>query len=68
MGQVTVVLEGSFGKFQRNVESAEEGGHAAAIGRSVQFLTEQLPEAIRLDHKLHRDGQRPPRADFGETK
>lgn len=55
MGQITIMTAGSFNA-RTNVESAEEGGHAAAIGRQMKFLNDMLPEAIQKDHKLHDDG------------
>lgn len=64
MGMVTVTLNGSFGDKIVSL-SAEEGGHAHALTRAIAFLVRQLPEAIRNDHKLHDDGTRPPKADFG---
>lgn len=65
MGVVNITLQGSFGRSAHST-SALEGGHAAAIGRAIEFLAQQLPRAIELDHKLHTDGERPPRADFGK--
>lgn len=71
MGQLTIQFAGSFrtknGQKMFNT-TALEGGHAAAIGRAIQFLSDQLPEAIAQDHALHDEGQRPPAADFGKSK
>lgn len=67
MGTVTLQTEGSFPRRAIIVESAEEGGHAAAIGRMIRHLTEMLPDAIELDHDLHEDGSQPPRAPFGRS-
>lgn len=64
MGQITIKTEGSFGRSEHQ-ESALEGGHAAAIGRAILYLTRLLPEAIEDDHKLHAKGQVPPNAPFG---
>ena len=65
MGSITVQTAGSFPRQTIIQETALQGGHAAAIGRIIRHLTEMLPEAIALDHKLHDEGDRPPSADFG---
>ena len=67
MGMIVISTKGSFPKCQQRTESALEGGHAAAIGRAVKYLTAMLPDAIALDHKLHDSGDRPPDADFGKA-
>lgn len=69
MGQITVNLTGSFPtKLGCNhMETALEGGHAAAIGRTIAYLTSLLPDSIAKDHELHDIGDRPPNADFGMT-
>jgi len=70
MGQITITLEGSFPKKHGNThqESALEGGHAAAIARSIEFLIKMMPDAISLDHELHSKGDGPPNADFGRSR
>lgn len=67
MGQITINTAGSFGN-HINVETAMEGGHAAAISRQIKFLNDMLPDAIQKDHKLHDEGTRPPSADFGRRR
>ena len=66
MGMLTIKIEGSFTEQVGAKFCAEEGGHALAIQRAISFLTDQLPSAIQLDHKLHDDGDRPPVSDFGK--
>ena len=68
MGMVNVQIRGSFGNRPDAQYSAMEGGHAFAITRAIQYLADQLPFAIRLDHELARAGDRPPIADFGQFK
>ena len=68
MGQITVQTEGSFPNTTTHLESATEGGHAAAIGRTIAYLTEMLPDAIALDHKLQEEGQKPPNSEFGRRR
>ncbi len=59
-----------FGSFPTNGmrSCAEEGGHAFAIHRAIEFLSSRLPDAIVLDHKLHDSGDRPPKSDFGKPQ
>ena len=59
MGVITVITKGSFPKRAQHNETALEGGHAAAIGRTIEYLTEMLPRAIELDHRLHDGGECP---------
>ena len=49
-------------------ETATKGGHAAAIGRTIEYLTTLLPDAIAKDHELHDKGENPPEANFGRSK
>lgn len=65
MGTITVQFKGSFGDKPLNIFQAEEGGHALAISRAVEYLSSKMGEAIRLDHKLH-DESKHPSPDFGE--
>lgn len=66
MGVVTVTLQGSFGS-KLFTSTALEGGHAAALGRAINYLSLQLPASITLDHALHDQNETPPRADFGSS-
>ena len=68
MGQIVVTTLGSFPNAQTHRDTATEGGHAAAIGRTIQYLTALLPDAIAKDHELHDEGTMPPDADFGRCK
>lgn len=65
MGMITVEIRGSFGKATSKAFSAMEGGHAMAVTRAIEHLTNELPNAIRLDHKLAAEGEKPPTSDFG---
>jgi hypothetical protein len=67
MGMVRIEIVGSFGPKQDQNFTAEEGGHALAIARAIDFLSKQLPGAIRLDHKLHYQGEYPA-TPFGYTR
>ncbi len=70
MGSIKISIGGSF---VDAIEpdtftcSAEEGGHANAISRALAFLNERLPCAIKADHRLHSEGEMPPRKPFGEA-
>ena len=65
MGQITIETTGSFPLKAAYIESALAGGHAAALGRAIEYLTQMLPEAIALDHQLQKLGEIPPDASFG---
>ena len=65
MGMVSIEIKGSFGNKPPQQFSAMEGGHAFAITRAIQYLVSQLQAAIMLDHQLERDGEKPPKSDFG---
>ena len=67
MGMVNITIQGSFGRPVNKTFSAEEGGHALAITRAIQTLIEELPNAIRVDHRLARMNEVPPKSDFGEV-
>jgi len=62
---ITVTIQGSFGKHSTKTFSAMEGGHAMAISRAMAHLVDEMPHAIRLDHKLAAEGEKPPTSDFG---
>jgi hypothetical protein len=59
MGKITIKIEGSFGKPDEKVFSAEEGGHAYALTRAIGFLFARMSPAIRNDHDLHEKGEHP---------
>jgi len=65
MGMIQIDTFGSFPTESFNV-SANEGGHANAIQRAIQWLNDRLPAAIEKDHKLHAAGDEPPLAWFGK--
>jgi hypothetical protein len=66
MGMINITMRGSFsGPAKNETFSAEEGGHAFAITRAIQFLNSQMQAAIMLDHHLARSGDKPPKSDFG---
>lgn len=65
MGMITIQIKGSFGNKPDATFSAMEGGHAFAITRAIQHLVSQLQPAIMMDHQLARDGEKPPKSDFG---
>lgn len=46
--------------YNPEVFSAMDGGHADADAQAIQYLSQvQLPEAIRLDHELAAQGEKP---------
>lgn len=65
MGMIHIQIRGSFGNKPDVTFSAMEGGHAFAVTRAIQHLVSQLQPAILLDHQLERDGEKPPKSDFG---
>ena len=67
MGIVAVRIYGSFGYTVDQVFSAEEGGHANAISRAMRELSDRLPHAIALDHKLQGKGIAP-KSPWGEPE
>ncbi len=59
MGAIKVELSGSFGR-EGATFSAMQHGHADAVARAIEWLsTNALPAAIRLDHELHEQGDKP---------
>ena len=65
MGSIRVSTFGSFPVLASKDFSAEDGGHADAVGRAIAFLVvEVLPASIRKDHALHESQEFPKRA-FG---
>ncbi len=77
MGVITIEFEGSFPRPKKSVQDGEGGnfktftaqcgGHAAAIGRAIEYLSAQLPDAIALDHDLQAQGKEPGEAPFGRV-
>ena len=59
MGKITIKIEGSFGKPDEKVFSAEEGGHAYALTRAIGMLFARMSPAIRTDHDNHAAGSHP---------
>ena len=59
MGKITIKIEGSFGKADEKVFSAEQGGHAYALTRAIGMLFARMSPAIRLDHDSHEQGDHP---------
>lgn len=68
MGEIVITTRGSFSKGGTQVETAKIGGHAAAIGRAIEYLSSMLPAAIRIDHDLHNQNVHPPLAPFGNRE
>ena len=69
MGQIRIEFDGSFTAVAASTSpitfSAEDGGHADAIARTIAFLSGTiLPAAIELDHELATGGHYP-RKPFG---
>ena len=65
MGKITIKVEGSFPETGTRVNSAESGGHAAALSRAIGVLNDLMPAAIALDHELQDRNQHPPGEPFG---
>ena len=65
VGKIYISTDGSFPAESFHV-TANEGGHANAIQRVIQWLNDRLPAAIEKDHKLHAKGDVPPGAWFGK--
>jgi len=68
MGQITIKIEGSFGKPETKTWTAEEGGHAYALTRAIGFLFARMSPAIRRDHDLHEAGKHPSAAPYGHKE
>ena len=65
MGMISIDMRGSFPRIQYET-CAENGGHVMAIKRAIQFLTNQLGDAVINDAELTRDGIVPPRSPLGK--
>jgi hypothetical protein len=60
MGQISITINGSFGRIETRTFGASTHGHANAIAEAISFLsTDVLPDAIALDHELHSGGDAP---------
>ncbi len=66
MGRIEIKTVGSFPLCSTHIESALAGGHAAALGRAIGYLTDMLPDAIAKDHQRPAEGELPPDGLFGE--
>ncbi len=67
MGMIKIQMLGSFP--QKSFEtSATHGGHVCAIKRSIEFLADQLGEAVVNDAQLTKTGVVPPNAPLGRDK
>jgi hypothetical protein len=59
VGVIRIITDGSFPKRVKEF-SAMEHGHAAAISDAIAWLSDKpLKAAIRQDHELHEDGEKP---------
>ena len=65
MGLINIVMRGSF-PIKTVTFSAMEYGHAAAVADAIKWLSgEALPAAIKQDHELHSEGDKPNKS-FGK--
>ena len=68
MGMISITVGGSFRNRPFKQFSAMKGGHAQAVAEAIEFLSgEFLSDAIKLDHELQADGEKP-EIGFGERK
>jgi hypothetical protein len=59
MGMIKIETVGSFPN-QTKTFSAMQHGHADAVAKAITWLSdEMLPRAIRQDHNLHDQNERP---------
>lgn len=67
MGLITITIEGSFIDRSTKRFSAMHGGHAQATAEAIKFLSDKfLSNAIKQDHMLHEQGDKP-EIGFGES-
>ncbi len=60
MGAIRIEIAGSFKPNTDHTFSAQTHGHADAVAKAIQWLSEEvLPRAIRHDHDLHEEGAKP---------
>ena len=57
---IHIVVRGSFAPNAEKNFSAMQHGHADAVAKAIVWLSnEVLPRAIRLDHELQSEGEKP---------
>jgi len=68
MGIIKIDVRGSFmGRPITKTFSAMHGGHAKAVAEAITFLSGKfLSDAIKQDHMLHEQGDKP-EIGFGEN-
>ncbi len=68
MGLINITVQGSFMDRPIKTFTAMHGGHAQAIAEAIEFLSgEFLSNAIKQDHMLHEQGDKPENG-FGESR
>lgn len=67
MGMIKIETRGSFPQKVFNT-TAEEGGHVMALKRGIEFLTDQLGNAVKLDAELTKAGVNPPMSPLGTDR
>ena len=68
MGVIVITIQGSVIDRQTKTFTAMHGGHAQAVAEAVTFLSGKfLSNAIKQDHMLHEQGDKPD-IGFGERK
>jgi hypothetical protein len=67
MGMIKIDMWGSFPR-QKFTTSAEEGGHVAALKRSIEFLTGELGTAVCQDAQLTKEGIKPQLSPLGTSQ
>lgn len=66
MGRVIVTVQGFSGTVSASVTFlAEQGGHAFAITRAIQYLAARQQVAIMMDCASAQRGEKPPSGEFG---
>jgi len=66
MGMINIEVSGSFRNCGIKHFTARYGGHAQAVAEAIMYLSgDFLSDAIKLDHELHKDGEKP-EIGFGE--
>ena len=61
MGMIQVKTWGSFPSREKTLGPADQG-HAILVAEMIEWLiTDVLPEAIARDHRLHSQGNEPPK-------
>jgi len=68
MGIISITIRGSFVNREDKSFSAMHGGHTQAVAEAINYLSgEFLSDAIKQDHMLHEEGNRPDKG-FGQKK